>query len=129
MSYVHVIVDMKVKSLLKIKEEGRKYMLRDRSRDEALEYILIPYVKKSSRILIEGVFISACDIKKITIFESSEDSKVLFDKEFNESVARVEMMASQGGVSFFDTTTMYDAIHNQSNDITSDILQDAIKGQ
>ena len=47
----------------------------DCTKDEALEDILVPYASNSNRILVEGAFISAADIEKIAVFESSDDSK------------------------------------------------------
>ena len=127
MSYVHVIVSMK-KSPSKAKEKTKHYMQLDCTKDEALEDISVPYASNSNRILVEGAFISAADIEKIAVFESSDDSKTLYEKESAESEARSARMASQGVIGFFGTT-MYAAIHNQATDITSQILREAMKRQ
>jgi len=125
MGYIHIIAEMKKSS--KSKEKTKYHIQVDCvSEDDALENILVPYASNASRILIDGAFVSASDIEKVTVFKSTDDSKTLYERESAESDARSSRMAAQGVIGFFGTT-MYAAICNQANDITTEILREAIK--
>lgn len=126
MSYIHIIVEMKKSS--KPKEKTTYHIQTDCvSEDDALENILVPYASNANRILIGGAFISASDIEKVAVFKSTDDSKTLYERESAESKARSSRMAAQGIIGFFGTTTMYAAISHQADDITTEILREAIK--
>jgi hypothetical protein len=127
MSYIHIIVEMK--KAPKSKEKTKYYIQLDIDNEqEALDEIIIPYVTNSSRILIEGAFVSAANIEKMEIFSSDDDSKTLYEKESAESDARSRRMATQGVIGFFGTT-MHGAIKSKAEDITMDTLRKAMKKQ
>ncbi|MQB55699.1 hypothetical protein DXU84_22160 [Rahnella sp. RcJ3] len=95
--------------------------------DEVLENIIIPYVSNSTRILIEGAFISAADIEQMTVVKSDEDSKKLYEKASAESEARSSRMASQGVLMGGLGVSMYGAIIQMGEDITTEIIRKAMK--
>jgi len=130
MNYIHVIAKMKKSSSPKVKEKTKYYIQSDCvSEDDVLNEILIPYASGASKIMIEGAFVSANDIEQISIFESSEDSKALYQKESVESDARASRLASEGVFSTFVGTTVHSAILRHAQDITSNMLREAIKRQ
>ncbi|MFT2794015.1 hypothetical protein ACMV5I_28985 [Serratia sp. T13T92] len=127
MSYIHIIAHMKKKnSNPKVKEKPILHIEADcKSKEDALTNILIPYVSNSGRILIGGAIVSAADIEKISVFESHEDSKTLYRIKSQEMEASSTRMASQGVIGFFGTT-LYGAIHSKAQEITNDILREAM---
>lgn len=83
-------------------------------------------MQDAKRILIDGSFVSASDIEKVTVFKSDEDSKTLYENASAASQARSSRMAAKGVIGFFGTN-MFAAITSQAEDITTDILKEAMK--
>ncbi|HDG7849618.1 hypothetical protein [Klebsiella pneumoniae] len=130
MSYIHVLVEMKNSGNSKAKSKGKTkiYIESDcANEDEVLEDIIIPYVSNSTRILIEGAFISAVDIEKMTVVKSNEDSKQLYAKASAEIEARASRMAFQGVLMGGFGVSMYGAIIQMGEDITTEIIRKAMK--
>lgn len=130
MSYIHVLVKMKKSGNTKAKssEKAKIYIESDcTNEDEVLEDLIIPYVSNSTRIFIEGAFISAADIEQMTVVKSIEDSKKLYAKASAESEARSSRMASQGVFIGGFGVSMYGALIQMGEDITNEIIRKAMK--
>jgi len=124
MSYIHVIVETKAVGKTKSKHYIEKDCVNE---SDVLEDIVIPYVTGNSRILIDGAFVSAGDIEKMSVFKSDENSDVLYERARVESNNRANRMAASGVFVGAIGATLFGAIHRGAEDITQRFLRDAMK--
>ncbi|WP_120509776.1 hypothetical protein [Rahnella bruchi] len=76
MSYTHILVQMKSAE----KTKPVLHLEADLDENFVVEHIIKPYIG-GERIFIDGSRAEACDIAKISVFESEQTSQELLDEE------------------------------------------------
>lgn len=124
MSYIHIIVETKASG----KTKSKHYIEKDCvDENEVLEDIVMPYLSGKPRILIEGAFVSAGDIEKMSVFKSNENSDALYERARVENNNRANRMAASGVFVSGIGATLFGAIHSGAEDVTQRFLREAMK--